>query len=472
MKKIIIFIISLFISFTKVSALYTFHLGDKINDIYVYREKGEQNHIGKIFEILDESDEVVYCIDPFTIGISNEEYEIYFETTHPFDINSATLNKINTIAYFGYGYQNHTDKKWYLITQFLIWDELGLDKLYFSDSDGNRVDIYTDEINEINNLIEEYNILPDFDIKAVYDANETYILEDKNNVLGKYTIHSSDVDYETDANKLIINTKEPGVKLIQIVKHNRFRATCLFYLPGSQSLIKPGFIKTIVVRLKIRVISGEIKVLKMSKEDIELSGATYGIYKDGILLCTKTTDQNGELIFDNLKIGTYQIKEINAPPGYILDDDITEISVNEYGSSFGMVKYNELIYGNLIINKYLSDTMELEDGAIFQIYDSDMNLVGEYETVNGKLDVKLKYGHYLVMQISGKEGYTITNKFNVFIDEPKEYIYDLLDDPIYEEVILEVPDTGINKDIRTKYICLVYIGMTLSIYSIKKTTHE
>ena len=472
MKKIIVFIISLFIISNKVSALYTFHLGDKIDDIYVYREKGEQTHIGKIFEILDESNEVVYCIDPFTIGISDEEYEIYFDTTHPFDISSDTINKINLIAHFGYGYENHTDKKWYLITQFLIWNELGLDVLYFSDSSGNRVDIYTDEINEINELIEEYNILPDFEINDIYDTNETYILEDKNNVLDKYTIHSSEIDYEKESNKLTINTKDVGVKLIQIVKHNRFRPTCLFYLQGSQSLIKPGFIKTIGIKLYIRVISGKIEILKRSKDDSVLAGATYGIYKDGILLSSKTTDQNGKLTFDNLKMGTYQIKEINAPTGYLIDDDITEITIDEHGTSYGLIRYNELIYGNLIINKYLSDTMELEDGAVFQIYDSDMKLVGEYETVDGKIDVKLKYGSYLVMQISGKDGYTITNKFNVFIEEPKEYVYDLLDDPIYEIMMLSVPNTGIKKDVRTKYLCLIYIGITITIYSIKKTTHE
>ena len=472
MKKIILIIISLFIITTKVSALHTFHLGDKIDDVYVYREKGEQNHIGKIFEILDENDEIVYCIDPFTIGILNDEYEMYSDTNHPFDIDSDTLNKINTIAHFGYGYQDHTDKKWYLVTQYLIWNELNLDKLYFSDSNGNRVDIYTDEINEINNLIDEYNILPDFDIDSRYDANETYILDDKNNVLDKYTIHSSAVDYEKDGNKLTINTKEPGAKLIQIVKHNIFRATCLFYLSGSQSLIKPGFIKTIIVRLNIRVISGKIKILKKSKDNIELPGATYGIYKDDLLLDSKTTDQNGEIIFDNLKIGTYKIKEINPPMGYMLDDDITEITIDERGTSFGLLRYNELIYGNLIINKYLSDTNEKEDGAEFQIYDSNMDLVGTYETVDGKINVKLKYGSYLVIQISGKEGYILTDKFNVNIEEPKDYIYDLYDDPIYEEVILDVPNTGIKKDIRTKYICLVYIGITLIIYSLKKTTHE
>ena len=472
MKKIILFITSLFIISTKVSALYTFHLGDKISDIYVYREKGEQNHIGKIFEILDESDQIVYCIDPFTIGISNEEYEMYSDTNHPFDIDSNTLNRINIIAHFGYGYENHIDKKWYLVTQFLIWNELGLDKLYFSDSNGNKLDIYTDEINEINNLIEEYNILPSIDINNIYDANETYTLEDKNNVLDKYTIYSKDINYERVGNKLKINTKDTGVKLIQIVKHNIFRSTCLFYLPGSQSLIKPGFIKTIGIKLYIKVVSGKIEILKRSKDDKVLPGATYGIYKDDLLIDSKITDKEGKLIFDNLKICTYKIKEISAPTGYILDDDVTEISINEYGTSYGLVRYNELIYGNLIINKYLSDTNELEDGAEFQVYDSNMNLIGTYETIDGKIDVKLKYGSYLVIQISGKEGYTLTDKFSVNIEEPKDYIYDLYDDPIYEEVILEVPDTGINKDVRTKYICLVYIGITLIIYSLKKTTHE
>ena len=472
MKKIVFIIISLFVVLPKVSALYTFHFGQRVDNVYVYREKGSNKHTGMIFEILDEHNNIVYCIDPFTIGIKNEEYEMYSDTNHPFNISGETINKINLISHFGYGYENHTDIKWYAITQFLIWNELGLDKLYFVDSNGNRVNMFTNEINEINNLIEEYNILPDFDIKNIYDANETYTLEDKNNVLDKYTIYSKDINYEREGNILTINTKDVGVKLIQIVKHNIFRATCLFYLSGSQSLIKPGFIKTIGIKLYIRVVSGKIEVLKRTKEDNVLAGATYGIYKDNILLSSKTTDKDGKLIFDNLKIGTYQIKEINAPIGYLIDDDVTEITIGENSTSYGLIRYNELIYGNLIINKYLSDTMELEDGAVFQIYDSNMNLIGTYETVDGKIDVKLKYGNYLVTQISGREGYTINDKFSVNIEEPKDYVFDLLDEPIYEELLVTVPDTGINKDIRTKYICLVYIGITLIIYSRKKTTHE
>ena len=64
---------------------------------------------------------------------------------------------MNLIAHYGYGYPNHTDLKWYGVTQYLIWNELGLDDLYFTDSYyGNRITAYTNEIDEMNSLINNH----------------------------------------------------------------------------------------------------------------------------------------------------------------------------------------------------------------------------------------------------------------------------------------------------------------------------
>ena len=72
-----------------------------------------------------------------------------------------------------------------------------------------------------------------------------------------------------------------------------------------------------------------------------------------------------------------------------------------------------------IINKYYGE--KLEDGAIFEIYDINNNLIGTYETENGIINIKLEYGEYYGIQTSGVSGYNLVDKFDISIKEEKEY---------------------------------------------------
>lgn len=83
----------------------------------------------------------------------------------------------------------------------------------------------------------------------------------------------------------------------------------------------------------------EIKIIKVDKDDenIKLKGAKFTIKKAGKnnpVIETKTTDVNGEAIFDKLEPGDYIIEEIEAPDKYVknnteytvtvADDKVTE----------------------------------------------------------------------------------------------------------------------------------------------------
>lgn len=60
-----------------------------------------------------------------------------------------------------------------------------------------------------------------------------------------------------------------------------------------------------------------------------LAGAKFGIYSDNqatMLIKDGTTDENGKLTFGNLVEGTYWIKEIEAPEGYELSNEIFEVN--------------------------------------------------------------------------------------------------------------------------------------------------
>ena len=77
--------------------------------------------------------------------------------------------------------------------------------------------------------------------------------------------------------------------------------------------------------------TGNLIIKKLDSEDKKiLKGSTIGIYKDNELFKEiKTT--NKEIVINNIPIGTYHIKEIEAPNGYIinLDEFVVEIKENK-----------------------------------------------------------------------------------------------------------------------------------------------
>ena len=69
--------------------------------------------------------------------------------------------------------------------------------------------------------------------------------------------------------------------------------------------------KSIVAELNIKKVDGNDKPLK--GVEFELKSV------DGLYVASKTTDENGEIIFERLKFGKYKLKEIKTLDGYIPD---------------------------------------------------------------------------------------------------------------------------------------------------------
>lgn len=101
------------------------------------------------------------------------------------------------------------------------------------------------------------------------------------------------------------------------------------------------------------------KLDKTTKEHIKSNKFVFGIYEDKE--CTKLIKQaganeyEGTALFDDLRYGTYFIKEIQAPLGYKLSEQIVKIEINEKGvfadgksleekdSIYSFVYYNSLL---------------------------------------------------------------------------------------------------------------------------------
>ena len=135
----------------------TFYEAEYIDNIYLVRynpnDKMKYYQKAQVFRESN-TNEIAYCLEPFK---KINEQSIYTSII-PDNLTKEQIEKITKIAYFGYGYKDHTDIKWYPITQLLIWKEANPNgDYYFTNGlNGERINAYQRETQEILNYIEWY----------------------------------------------------------------------------------------------------------------------------------------------------------------------------------------------------------------------------------------------------------------------------------------------------------------------------
>ena len=81
----------------------------------------------------------------------------------------------------------------------------------------------------------------------------------------------------------------------------------------------------------------DIQITKVDSKtkEVILDKFTFGLYKDEeckeLIMQVDSNKENGTAIFDDLRYGTYFIKEVSAPKGYILSDKVVKIEINDKG---------------------------------------------------------------------------------------------------------------------------------------------
>ena len=158
-----------------------------------------------------------------------------------------------------------------------------------------------------------------------------------------------------------------------------------------------------------------------SMSGLPLSGAVFVLYDSRENpIGEYRSDQRGYVYIDGLEDGRYQLREIIAPQGYVLDNNRKTVYVR-YGASSEIRWENTPVTAQIQIVKRSVDynasngqpAGSLLGGAAFEIYDERTgNKVDTIETGTNGLAVsrRLPLGRYLVREAKAPDGYLINNK--------------------------------------------------------------
>ena len=194
-----------------------------------------------------------------------------------------------------------------------------------------------------------------------------------------------------------------------------------------------------------------------SQGDATLEGAVYGVFKDGALIDTYTTDKNGYFLtdyypcYENVE---WTIREISPSEGYLLDETVYYIDTyaGQYTVELNTVYpdvYEDIIKGKITIIKHTDDgSTKIETpevGAMFEIY---LKSAGSYEAAEtterdiltcdefGYAEtIDLPYGVYVVKQIKGWDGRELLDPFEVFVSEDGEVYRYLINNANFESYL-------------------------------------
>lgn len=156
----------------------------------------------------------------------------------------------------------------------------------------------------------------------------------------------------------------------------------------------------------------QLEVVKLDADTGDkLEGAVIRVaYDGGNDFWDLHTNASGKASLSNLKSGTYSVKEISAPAGYLLNDTVQTVKL-EAGKTATVTLKNKAKPG-ILIKKYDEDTgMPLPD-AEFSVAKKGGSIVYEGMTdKSGQIKVEnLSEGWYTITEIAAPKGYLIADK--------------------------------------------------------------
>ena len=200
-----------------------------------------------------------------------------------------------------------------------------------------------------------------------------------------------------------------------------------------------------------------ITVDKYDEETGEkLPGAQFAIYEQADTarpVVEGMTDENGKFTSGYLKPGTYVVKELNPPPGYMFSDKTSpdRVIVAKPGDGEIIVKVDNIKLPELTIKKIDSVTKEPIAGVVYEIKEVDDTSVQPTTATtdeNGTIVIPgLKAGTYEITEISTPKPYILNSTPQRVKLEAGDHKTLMFENIKYPTLIIEKTDYTTNKGI-------------------------
>ena len=185
------------------------------------------------------------------------------------------------------------------------------------------------------------------------------------------------------------------------------------------------------------IIYGSVSGKKSDEDGKALGGAVIGIFKTGTTEFTKenaiaatTSKDDGSFSFAKVPYGTWIIREIESPKGYVLSEEEIAVTIGKVDEVVEIELVNYFIKGNIALTKVDEDYPDNKlSGAVFEVYsdtngdgklDKDDTLLGEMKELDGGVYQmsELRYGKYLVKETKAPTGFVLDeNVYSVSVEE-------------------------------------------------------
>ena len=423
---------------------------EHISNIYIKKDRndGYSKWQQARFIRRSEDNQFVYCLQPYADIDNNLPYYDVARSDYArvLGFSEEQWERISLLAYYGYQYNdngyNHSDHKWYAITQVMIWRTTNPDSnIYFTETlNGSYTSKFDGEMAELERLVSNHYKTPSLENNIVLPIGQTKELNDSNGVLSNYTIAGTEnVTASINGNTLSVTANSIGEGKVTFEKKaTKYEIPPIVYFSDhSQNVFRVGNYDPVRSRFTLKVIGGRVTPAKVDIEtrnntpqgEAKLGGAVYGIYKvDGTRVGQVVTNEDGRNTSDYLpELGRFYLLEEQPSEGYLLDSnkyyfEITENNLNPEVQVFEQVIKRDFEFTKVYASAE-TQIMEPEVGIKFAIYNRTGEQVEEVTTDSqGVFRFTLPYGTYTVKQLTTTKGHEKIEDFNVEVKVTGEVV--------------------------------------------------
>ena len=188
--------------------------------------------------------------------------------------------------------------------------------------------------------------------------------------------------------------------------------------------------KTIELKLENRSEKGKIEFTKTDGAGNGLAGAVFklklvegsGTAYSSVKQMYAISDDKGQVSFEDVPYGVYELTEVIAPEGYVRSNDTYYVSIGDAvaeGKKIDSVPNpwtNSRTEKEFTVKKVSADGGELLNGAVFQVLDEDNNPIEDkiITTNGGSGKITLPLGRYYLKETVAPEGYELNEELIPF----------------------------------------------------------